>query len=842
MPFLCLVIVLGFMMASVNSRPNDPSAMGGLIAQIILLFSAVALTVGAALHGLTHAIRRQPISESGILLGKDEEPRLAALIMQVCNSLGVNPPRCLVLHTEPVMAVTERRCALINGESHGRTLIIGLPIIVGLTVNELRAVVAHELAHFSRRDTLYSALVMPAYSGLQKTAELLDKRIYHDSGVLIFYLLIFKLSMLPASVLLRWYFRVFHRAEIRISRGMEYRADALATVACGSGSFASGLKKAVVLLKAFETYKSELRLRGVAEVNGATIYRSFRERLPQLLKTADQTIAQELSREDCMTHSHPPLKQRLDRLPSARERYCDDNPSLELLNKLSLYERDLDLVAVLLLESPKIYPEGLAATPGQKESEHFDNRSRRLVAFGVDLLLMAGSTVLLYRCFNPRAFERDVTPPLTFGAAVGVFCLVLYSLMESSSFRATPGKLCFGICVADPKHTRLSWWKAFLRNLLKYIACPLFSVTGAGIVVFPAAVIWGHGADPIITAILPVLFPIVFAGLGAVPMLWGNKQQAMWDVVTGAVVLRKGIPDDELAARAMLDAIARYSTLGRRFLCGLIDLGIIYGPIFMIALLVHSEPDLSRIFDRLDRPKEFWLGAYAFFCYIWIYLAGMDSAPCQGTLGKLACGIVVTDRSGRPISFARASVRCLLNLLMIPGLGLGFLAAFVTKRRQTVPDLMTQCVVLRTPLPPAIPIAEKAKPVRQLRWLWIPLVFAGLFLFARAVSRPDVAVTLNNRGIRDSGQGRMEEARKEYAEALQIFRELAQKDPETYRLDVATMLNNLGILDSDEGRMEQAHKELAEALQIYGALAKQDSKRFSVEVTRVEKLLAELRR
>jgi hypothetical protein len=48
----------------------------------------------------------------------------------------------------------------------------------------------------------------------------------------------------------------------------------------------------------------------------------------------------------------------------------------------------------------------------------------------------------------------------------------------------------------------------------------------------------------------------------------------------------------------------------------------------------------------------------------------------------------------------------------------------------------------------------------------------------------------------------MEEARKEYAEALQIGRELAQKNTETYRPYVAETLNDLGGLDSAQDRME----------------------------------------
>jgi hypothetical protein len=42
----------------------------------------------------------------------------------------------------------------------------------------------------------------------------------------------------------------------------------------------------------------------------------------------------------------------------------------------------------------------------------------------------------------------------------------------------------------------------------------------------------------------------------------------------------------------------------------------------------------------------------------------------------------------------------------------------------------------------------------------------------------------------------MEEARKEYEDALKIYRLLAQKNPENYLPEVAQMLNNLGLIDS----------------------------------------------
>ena len=81
---------------------------------------------------------------------------------------------------------------------------------------------------------------------------------------------------------------------------------------------------------------------------------------------------------------------------------------------------------------------------------------------------------------------------------------------------------------------------------------------------------------------------------------------------------------------------------------------------------------------------------------------------------------------------------------------------------------------------------------------------------------------------------RFEQAKAAYGRCLEWARKNG-KDGE-----LPTTLNNLGVLDSDQGWMEEARKEFAEALQIYETLARQDSLRFSAEVTRVKKLLEKL--
>jgi tetratricopeptide (TPR) repeat protein len=78
-----------------------------------------------------------------------------------------------------------------------------------------------------------------------------------------------------------------------------------------------------------------------------------------------------------------------------------------------------------------------------------------------------------------------------------------------------------------------------------------------------------------------------------------------------------------------------------------------------------------------------------------------------------------------------------------------------------------------------------------------------------------VAITLNNLGILEGTPNRLEEA-------LKIYRELAQKERETYLPYVAITLNNLGMLDSGKNRGNEARKEYAEALKMYRELAEKE--------------------
>lgn len=80
----------------------------------------------------------------------------------------------------------------------------------------------------------------------------------------------------------------------------------------------------------------------------------------------------------------------------------------------------------------------------------------------------------------------------------------------------------------------------------------------------------------------------------------------------------------------------------------------------------------------------------------WLYHAKMESSAWQATLGKKALNLRVTDLNGARVTFNRATGRHFAKLItgLIP-LGVGFMLAGLTERRQALHDMIASCLVLR---------------------------------------------------------------------------------------------------------------------------------------------------
>ena len=96
---------------------------------------------------------------------------------------------------------------------------------------------------------------------------------------------------------------------------------------------------------------------------------------------------------------------------------------------------------------------------------------------------------------------------------------------------------------------------------------------------------------------------------------------------------------------------------------------------------------------------------------IWLYFAVMESSKWQGTIGKRLVEIRVTDLNGKRITFNRATGRHFAKVLSGLTLGVGFVMAGITDRKQALHDIVAQCLVLRKGPGPSYagPVAQDAR-------------------------------------------------------------------------------------------------------------------------------------
>lgn len=80
---------------------------------------------------------------------------------------------------------------------------------------------------------------------------------------------------------------------------------------------------------------------------------------------------------------------------------------------------------------------------------------------------------------------------------------------------------------------------------------------------------------------------------------------------------------------------------------------------------------------------------------IWLYFALMESSKNQGTLGKMALGLRVTDMDGNRLTFGRATGRFFAKGLSGLTLGIGFIMAGFTQKKQALHDMVVSTLVLR---------------------------------------------------------------------------------------------------------------------------------------------------
>jgi Zn-dependent protease with chaperone function len=313
--FVLPMVLVGLVLAALGVYVGAGWAvLAGLIVVLWLLARAV----------FTHRAKGEP---PGTWINRKRHPELWQVVEDLATTADTRSP--------DEIRIGPDFSAIVQEQAKFRTLIIGLPMLGGLTVSELRAVVGHELAHFSHAHGQVSSFERRATASAERSHGLL------------------RAVFVPYAQL----YLMVTRAQ---SRAREVDADAASVKAAGKDATRSALSKLLALTVIWGRFRER------------SASQSYEYRTPDLVERFHKYLASVEGREQLATISerlldkqpkplfdtHPPTRVRLaalDGLAEDETRPADDRPAWDLLTdpEHTLTELQRQLYEELALSKPR---------------------------------------------------------------------------------------------------------------------------------------------------------------------------------------------------------------------------------------------------------------------------------------------------------------------------------------------------------------------------------------------------------------------------------------------------------------------------------------------------------
>ena len=287
-----------------------PGVGTGEIKMLVLAALAIAgsLVVAAGtLAGLRRtrtAFEPDPLIVFGRLVSADEALGLWRLVKTLSERLGALAPEAIAVGLTGGFFVSAGPKVLEPGGMplSGRTLYLPLPYLPLLRVEEVAAIIGHELAHFAGRDTDYTLRFLPIYAGVGRSLDAVNSA---GAGSGSIFGLLSPALRLGLFVMAR-----FHNAVRHWSRAREFAADA-----DGAGQTSrEAVARALLRTGAVEPHIAAVLARAAARPNQAP---------PDLVAAVfDGALAHGIGEpadwlgaaQPHPTDTHPPTRQRLAKL------------------------------------------------------------------------------------------------------------------------------------------------------------------------------------------------------------------------------------------------------------------------------------------------------------------------------------------------------------------------------------------------------------------------------------------------------------------------------------------------------------------------------------------------
>ncbi|PWV82477.1 Zn-dependent protease with chaperone function [Prauserella marina] len=304
---------------------------------------------------LVQALRTKMKPPEGAVMTRHEQPGLWRLVDELAARAQTRPPDHIVLVPEINAAVSEDARAL--GLKPGtRYMMIGLPLLAGLNVSELRSVLAHELGHYGGGHT---RLLAVSYRGAETLGRTVSRL---DSG--------------PARWILNvysWLYAVLSRSA---NRAQELQADAYSVAAAGRMTAASALRKIATMDLVWEAFAERyLRLPSTARRTPDILlgFRLFLDHPNQQRALAEIEPKVLDSQPSSLLDSHPTIRRRIaaiEALPDVPV-MPDTRPAwMVLTNAAQVVPAAETLLYINGELGPKASWEEIVRLAGAKDSEH----------------------------------------------------------------------------------------------------------------------------------------------------------------------------------------------------------------------------------------------------------------------------------------------------------------------------------------------------------------------------------------------------------------------------------------------------------------------------------------
>lgn len=177
-----------------------------------------------------------------------DQPKMWDLVTSIANDINSKAPDNIVVGIEPTFYATAADVVGCGDTAlKGETLYLSLPLMRLFNKTELKAVIGHELGHFSAKDTEYSTKFAPVYRGLGNSINSL-----RDS-----YGGVSDLGKLPALFVLSSMYETFAENVASISREREFEADKVGVSVSSTKDLAYSLTKVILFSSMWNDVQQE---------------------------------------------------------------------------------------------------------------------------------------------------------------------------------------------------------------------------------------------------------------------------------------------------------------------------------------------------------------------------------------------------------------------------------------------------------------------------------------------------------------------------------------------------------------------------------------------------------